>query len=182
MAYVTISQSEINPDSQIVDTVFSRMRDNWIAIKDGEIGAPRIVTQALYPPTSGYKWAWEYFSIADTLSGEWVIVSQYISSYFYDFETLPNIATMQAWRTGTYHFWISLDRSNTSSSSSVAVYRNGVRHSAIYTIPAGTGYQLFVFGLSFNAGDYFDVRCTSVNPVTVGVLGGMVDKPFAYIG
>lgn len=166
MAYIAISQSEINPDSPIVDTVFTRMRDNWIAIKDGEAGAPRIVTQALYSPTSGYKWAWQFYSYINSVDTEWIQAGQ----------------AMQMWRTGTYHFWVSIDRTSTTYSASIAVYRNGVRHSAIYTIPAGTTYQLFIFALNFNAGDYAAVWGTSRNASTIGVLGGMVDKPFAYIG
>lgn len=178
MAYSAISQSEMNPDSEIVDTVFSRGRDNWVAIKDGESGAPRIQTQALHPPTSGYNWAWQFFGTVNTAPGVWTGLGPL--SIGVGASSLT--AGGQIWRTGTYHFWMSVDRTNTTEAASVAIYRNGVRHSAIYTCPAGTAYQLFTFGLQFNAGDLWTAWATSNSTATIGVLGAMTDKPFAYIG
>lgn len=179
MAYSAVPQAEINPDSDIVDTVFSRARDNWIAIKDGESGAPRIQTPALHPPTSGYNWAWEFYGSANTSATEWVEVGPFgLGSLF----GWTGYGSMQIWRTGNYHFWVSIDRTNTSHTASVAVYRNGVRHSSIYTCPVGTAYQLYVFGLAFNAGDIITIMANSDDLSTIGVLAGMTDKPFSYIG
>lgn len=182
MAYSAISSSELNPDSPIVDTLFSRMRDNWIAIKNGESGAPRIRTQAIQPPSNGYNWAWQFFGSANTSSTEWVAVGPLLFQEAINGWGVQSPGGMQIWRTGNYNFWISTERTNTSHSSSVAVYRNGERISAIYTCPAGTSYRLFVFSLQLNAGDNIAIMANSDDLCTVGVLAGMTSRPFSYIG
>lgn len=184
MAYSAISSSELNPDSPIVDTLFSRMRDNWIAIKNGESGAPRIRTQAIHPPSNGYNWAWQYSGIIHTSSGVWeeLVGGASFGAAVIDVWGVQSPGHMQMWRTGSYYFWINIERTNTTRTASAAVYRNGVRYSAIYTVPVGRASQLFAFPLSLNAGDIISVFGESRDASTVGVLGGMTNRPFAYIG
>lgn len=174
MAYSTISQSELNPDSPVVDTVFSRMRDNWIAIKDGESGAPRIETEAIQRPTAGNNWAWTANALG--ASASWSAFGGVGSGVG------PEYYTWQAWRTGRMRFWLTFSRTITSSVASMRVYRNGTAYSSIYTCPAGQTSASHVFDLAFNAGDTIQIwrQCSTI--CEFAAFAGMIAYPFAYIG
>ena len=45
--YSPISNAEIDPESPIDSSLMSRLRDNPLAIQEGALGAPRIVTAAI---------------------------------------------------------------------------------------------------------------------------------------
>ena len=47
MAYNTIADSDIDPESPLTTTLLTRLRDNPISIAAGDSGAPKIVTAAI---------------------------------------------------------------------------------------------------------------------------------------
>lgn len=51
--YTTIPDSDIDPESPGTTTLFTRLRDNPIAITEGAIGAPQIVNAAITNGTIG---------------------------------------------------------------------------------------------------------------------------------
>jgi hypothetical protein len=46
-SYITINNSEIDPDSPITADLMTKMRDNPLAIGEGATGAPRIIGQSM---------------------------------------------------------------------------------------------------------------------------------------
>lgn len=174
MAYNAIPQADLNPDSPLTDTLFSRMRDNWIAIKDAESGATRFSTAAIQPPTAGNNWAWAA-NISGT-STSWTAfggVGAGVGMSYYRW---------QAWRTGTYRFWATMTRTTTTATANVRVYRNGDPYSQVYTCPVGQSSSSHVFDLAFNVGDTIQIWRQNQHLCETAMFAGMIQYPFSYLG
>lgn len=174
MAYNAISPSDINADSPLTDTLFSHMRDNWIAIKDGESGATRMATAAIQPPTPGSFWAW----VANVTgsSTTWTAFGGVGAGIG------PEYYRWQAWRSGSFRFWFTMSRTTTTATANMRVYRNGAAYSQVYTCPVGQASSSHVFDLNLNVGDTIQIYRQNQHSCTSSVFAGMTAYPFSYIG
>lgn len=174
MPYISISPSETDSGSDIVDSVMTRIRDNWLSCCAGESGAPRFKTSAVESPVAGWQWSLTE-SFSGTTSGWWSIT------------TLTHVNgtvlhRWQAWRTGSYRFWIAMNRTFTSQQAHAQVYRNGAAYSPVYSIAVGAVNANHIFDLNFSAGDQIDIYVFAPQLCRFDVLGGCVANAFAYVG
>lgn len=173
MPYISISPSETDSGSDITDSLMERIRDNWDSCCAGESGAPRFKTQAVDQLTAGWQWAW-----SQRFSGN--------SPTWFPITRVTNLGITlyrwQAWRTGSYRFWIAMNRTTTTSASHAQVYRNGVPYSPVYSAAVGVAGVNHIFDLSFSVGDEIDIYIQSSALCHYSFLCGMVSNAFAYIG
>jgi len=52
-SYITINNTEVDPDSPITADLMTKLRDNPIAMAEGASGAPRVYGAAMYGPVAG---------------------------------------------------------------------------------------------------------------------------------
>lgn len=166
MAYSAISQAETDPDSPLTDTLFTKMRDNWIAIKNAENGAPKISPEAFAKHTGGSYPIFLATSTGSTANA-WVVMGGANTGFYFTY-------VWRAHRSGNYLFWLSANnRLSTSTASNFQVWRNNLAYSQVYTCPIGQSTANFIFELYFNQGDVFDVRLQSQSAGDFGCLVGI---------
>jgi len=119
--YSTIADSEIDPESPGTTTLFTKLRNNPIAITEGASGAPSILNAAL----SGYPWG--AADMEDAAAGNYLEYNESWTAAEVNTavgSSMTKMAEFIATRGGTYTFRLSLI-GNVSYYGQLRVYLNG---------------------------------------------------------
>lgn len=154
-AYASIPNSDIDPESAVVVSLITALRDNPIAIAEGSSGAPNIVPAAWGACASGVIPLASIFWEASTLSTSPVKGAEYYFPY-----------------TGSID--ISFEIKTTTTTAYARTYVNGVAYGPIRSNVSST-YATFsetISGLS--PGDLVQIYHYSISGADAAILGRSV--------
>jgi hypothetical protein len=138
MAWTTIPNSDIDQDSPITQTLMTALRDNPIAIANGDAGAPRLQLPAFQEVAAGDETRFESLSVRSTSTTVFTFVQRYF--------------LMQS---GTIR--VTLRHRRTEAGSSEArVQRNGTTITTWST--SSTAFQSRSIDFSISPGDQISVQ------------------------
>lgn len=188
MAYATLSDSQIDGDSPLIADTLFKLRDNPIAIANGDPGAPRIVQGALALPGAGtvllQAWSDAAFGLSFASEG-----SALTSGTGYQLVPFASVGVSTdnfvAQRDGTISVRVGINRTSGSNPAYARVYRNGVAYGSVQTVTT-SGLQLFFESLDFVAGDsiqlYGDRNGNESVGYLISIYGGYYDPAAVRFG
>jgi hypothetical protein len=171
-SYVAIPNGDIDQDSPITQPLMTALRDNPIAIAEGETGAPRIVGAAMFAPSAGTVVQRNCLpsGTRSVSSGSSTTVTQLIEA-----------ASATALVSCTIQVFVTGSASGTGSNREVDIYKNGTIVQTYGTVTGST------VSISLAAGDNIGVAITAagsggeIGTYTLSALQYRVDTRSAVL-
>jgi len=133
MAYIPITNSEIDPDSPLATSLTFRFRDNPIAIANGDAGAPRVSRRAITPGGAGLDGAFVNADAAPTSMGFY----EYASIELTAAKTFPVVSIIRVAGDVTLAAVLSLTRVSTANRLQLPLLNTVIAENGVAVVSGG---------------------------------------------